>query len=104
MEEVKELTLSEKLRAYVSRKEEQYKEKFGEEARIPGFLRLIYSAAAVLDSNAAKIAELEEQNQKLLQALAANASCDTCKSGPAKQCAVRGECGDDRGLWQFNDA
>ena len=104
MEEVKKLTLSEKLRACADAGVERFKAKHGEETRTPGHLRLMYSAATVLDNNAEKIAELEEQNSKLLQALASDASCDSCKSGPAKQCAVRGECGEERGLWQFDDA
>lgn len=104
MEEVKKLTLSEKLRACADAGMGRYKEKHGEEARAPGHLRLMYSAASVIDSQDIVINELKGQNQKLLRVLAANASCDTCKSGPAKQCAVRGECGDDHGLWQFNDA
>lgn len=104
MEEVKKLTLSEKLRACADEGVARFKAKKGEDVRIPGYMRLMYSAASTIDSQDVAIDELKKQNQKLLQALAANASCDNCKSGPAKQCAVRGECGDDRGLWQFNDA
>ena len=103
MEEVKELTLSEKLRACADKKVERLKEKYGEGAYVPGFLRLMYSAAAALDLQEAKIYELEGQNQKLLQALAVNASCDTCKRGPSKKCPVRGECGKERSLWEFKD-
>ena len=98
------LTLAEKIRASADEGAARFKAKHGDEVRIPGHMRLMYSAAAALESKDVEISELKMQNQKLLQALAVNASCDNCKSGPAKQCAVRGECGDNRGLWQFNDA
>ena len=103
MEELKNLTLAEKLRASADDGSARFKAKHGDEARIPGHMRLMYSAAAALESKDVEISELKMQNQKLLQALASDASCDTCKSGPAKTCAVRGECGDSRVLWQFGD-
>ena len=104
MEAKNDATLAEKLIACAEASAQRFRAKHGEEARLPGSIRLMFSAADFIEKQQSEILSLEDQNRKVMQALAEHASCDTCKSGPVKQCPVRGECGDDRSLWEFDNA
>lgn len=102
-ENVTPLDLPGKLYACAKQQEERYREKHGEDARLPGSIRLMYSAGGMLLVQKEQIAKLEDQLQALTGMLSDQASCGTCKSGPAKKCSVRGECGESKGLWSLKD-
>ena len=80
---------------------ERVREKWGEEAKLPGYVRLMYSAAKVVTE---LYENFEEQNRKLKKAVSAlteNASCVTCKHRCSKKCPVEKECGKEHLLWEF---
>ena len=104
MEEVKNMaTLPEKLVDCADREAAWFRSRRGEEARLPASIRLLYSAAKNIDMLNTQIAELKDQAQALTKMLSEQASCETCRSGPAKKCGIRSECGEDKGLWSLND-
>lgn len=104
MEEVKNVaTLSEKLVDCADREAAWFRSRRGEEARLPASIRLLYSAAKNIDMLNAQLVELKDQAQALTRILSEQASCETCKSGPAKKCGVRSECSEDRTLWDLKD-
>lgn len=81
---------------------ERFKQKHGEEARLPGNIRLMYSAAKVMTELYESIQEKDRQLDKAIAALMDEASCDTCKNGDAKKCPIKKECGKDHSLWEFD--
>lgn len=101
MEENVKLTLSEKMRNNAEAAEARFREKHREDVKLPGYIRLLYSGAEMIDRQTAENAELKVKLQEAMEALSDAASCDTCKNGTPKNCPMRSECGDDRALWQF---
>ena len=101
MEDKVKLTLSEKMRNNAEAAEARFREKHHEEARLPGYIRLLYSGADMIERQEAENAELKVKLQEAMEALSDTASCETCKNGNPKNCPMRSECGDDRALWQF---
>lgn len=102
MEERNELTLEEKLKACANQITERIQRKHGEDAKLPGYIRLMFSAADYIEKQRAEIDELKGLCEKAHRILAEEASCTTCKSGPEKKCNVRGECGKDHSLWELD--
>ena len=101
MEERNDLTLAEKLKACADSVTEKIRAKHGEDARLPGYIRLMFSAADYIEKQQAEIDDLKDLCEEAHRALSESAACDTCKNGPAKKCNVRGECGEDHCLWEF---
>ena len=97
------LDLPGKLIACANHLGEKVKAKHGEEARLPGSIRLLYSAGAFILEQNKHIRDLEDQLQALTHMLSEYASCETCKEGPAKKCRVRSECGENKTLWSLKD-
>lgn len=102
MEERIELSLAEKLKACANQIAERIRGKNGEDARLPGSVRLMFSAADYIKKQEEEIEELKSLYEKARKALAEDASCASCKNGPEKKCSVRGECGKNHSLWDFD--
>lgn len=81
---------------------ERFRSKRGDEAKLPGSIRLMYSAAKVITEMYEYIQYQGKQLDKAMDALAEEASCATCKNGDTQKCHVKKECGKDHSLWEFD--
>ena len=80
---------------------ERFRAKRGEEVKLPGYIRLMYSAAKVITELYEYIQNQGQQLENAMSMLTEEASCNTCKNGEAKKCSIKSECGKDHSLWEF---
>ena len=64
MEENVKLTLSEKMRNNAEAAEARFREKHREDVKLPGYIRLLYSGAEMIDRQTAENAELKVKLQE----------------------------------------
>lgn len=95
-------TMAVKLSGCAEEAAERFKQKRGEEAKLPGYIRLMYSAAKVITECYECIQEQDQQLDRMSEVIRNNATCNTCKNGDAKKCPIKSECGKDHSLWEFN--
>lgn len=95
-------TLIEKLIGCADANADRFREKYGEKYKLPWHLRLMYSAANVIQELIDQLQANEDQLDKALSALRESATCKTCKHGDPKKCPIRSECGKDHALWEFD--
>ena len=100
--EVNAQTMAIKLSGCAEEAAERFREKKGENVKLPGHIRLMYSAAKVITELCDQIQEKDRQLDKTMSVLREAATCKTCKHGDSKKCPIRGECGKDHSLWEFD--
>jgi hypothetical protein len=81
---------------------ERFRAKRGEEVKLPGYIRLMYSAAKVITEMYEHIQDQGQQLEKAMAVITEEASCNTCKNGDAKKCSIKSECGKEHSLWEFD--
>lgn len=100
--EVNAQTMAIKLSGCAEEAAERFRKKIGEDIKLPGYIRLMYSAAKVITELCDQIREKDRQLDKAMSVLREAATCKTCKHGDSKKCPIRGECGKDHSLWEFD--
>lgn len=93
--------LAQKLRESSQKEVEKLNQKHNGLCKIPGYIRLKMSAASAIDYLQVKYAQVAAEKDAAVRDLATAADCGTCKYGPRKKCAFRGECGEERVLWKW---
>lgn len=81
---------------------DRFREKRGEDRKLPGYVRLLYSAAKVIQEQEEQLLEQQAKLEKAMAALSKTANCDTCRHGDTKKCPIRSECGCEFSLWEFD--
>ena len=93
--------LAQKLRDSSKKEVDRLNSKHGGLHQVPGYIRLKMSAASAIDHLLAICAQAQVEKEAAVRDLASTADCSTCKCGPRKGCALKGECGEDRTLWSW---
>ena len=91
-----------KLSGYAKLAAERFREECGEERMLPGYIRLMYSGAKVITELCNQIQAKDKQLEKAVSVIREAATCKTCKHGDSKKCPIRGECGKEHSLWEFD--